>query len=340
MAREELVRGLPHLNQVEQLCEACLTGKQRRTPFLQKALRRSTEALQLLHGDICGPITPATPSGNKYFLLLVDDYSHYMWVSLLPSKDAAAAAIKNVQAAAERKTGKKLLSLRTDRGGEFTAAEFNRYCAELGVHREVTAPYSPQQNGMVERRNQSVVGTVRSMMKAKNLPGVFWGEAVSTAVYLLNRSSSKSIAGKTPYELWTGSTPSVQHLRTFGCVAHVKVTTPHLKKLDDRSRRMIFVGYEPGSMAYRVYDPATRRVHISRDVVFDEGAQWAWPAGQEGAEDFVIEDCTGDEPVVVTTTTRAVSASSPSPTPPPATPVQGTSVFPAQASTSQGGTLS
>jgi transposase InsO family protein len=192
MAREELVRGLPLLNQVEQVCEACLAGKQRRAPFPQKALRCSIEVLQLLHGDICGPITPATPSRNRYFLLLVDDYSRHMWVCLLPSKDAAATVIKRVQAAAERKMGKKLLALRTDRGGEFAAGDFVEYCAQLGVRRELTAPYTPQQNGVVERRNQTVVGTARSMLKAKGLPGVFWGEAVTTAVYLLNRSSSKS----------------------------------------------------------------------------------------------------------------------------------------------------
>ena len=96
------------------------------------------------------------------------------------------------------------------------------------------------------------------MLKAKGLPGVFWGEAVVTAFYLLNRSSSKSIGSKTPYELWTGRAPAVHHLRTFGCIAHVKVTSPNLKKLDDRSRRMIFVGYEAGSKAYHVYDPSTR----------------------------------------------------------------------------------
>ena len=129
LAREELVRGLPLLNQVEQVCEACLAGKQRRVPFPQKALGRSTEVLQLLHGDSCGPITPATPSGNRYFLLLVDDYSRYMCISLLPYKDAAATAIKHIQALAERKTGKKVKALRTDRGGEFAAADFTAYCA-------------------------------------------------------------------------------------------------------------------------------------------------------------------------------------------------------------------
>ena len=114
------------------------------------------------------------------------------------------------------------------------------------------------------------------MLKAKGLPGEFWGEAVTTAIYLLNRSSSKNVGGKIPYELWTGSVPGVQHLRTFGYIAHMKVTTPNLKKLDDRSRRTIFVGYEPGSKAYQVYDTVTQRVHISRDLVFEEAAQWLW----------------------------------------------------------------
>ena len=109
----------------------------------------------------------------------------------------------------------------------------------------------------MERYNQTIMGMARSMLKAKSLPDVFWGQAVVTAVYLLNRSSYKAISGRMPYELWIGSTPVVHHLHTFGCVAHVKVTTPNLKKLDDSSRRMIFVGYELGSKAYRVYDPTT-----------------------------------------------------------------------------------
>jgi hypothetical protein len=163
------------------------------------------------------------------------------------------------------------------------------------------------------------------MLKAKDLPGVFWGEAVTTAVYLLNRSSSKSIAGKTPYELWTGSTPSVHHLRTFGCVAHVKPTVLHQKKLDDQSKRMIFVRYELGSMAYRAYDPTTRRVHISRDIVFDKAAQWAWSTEEQGeARDFAIEEPGDIDSVVVTTTTstaRDPASASTSPTPlTPATP--------------------
>jgi hypothetical protein len=124
----------------------------------------------------------------------------------------------------------------------------------------------------VERRNQTLVGAARSMLKAKSLPGWFWGEAIMTAVYVLNRTMTKGNGGKTPYELVNGVTPAVHHLRTFGCVAHVKHAASHLKKLDDRSRPMIFVGYEPGSKAYRAYDPGTGQVQVSRDFVFNEDA--------------------------------------------------------------------
>jgi hypothetical protein len=121
MAREGLVRGMPLISQVEQVCEACLAGKHRRAPFPRQVMARTTRPLELLHGDLCGLITPATPSGNRYILLLVDDYSRYMWLTLLPSKDGAALAIRRVQAAAERKSGHQLVALRTDWGGEFTS---------------------------------------------------------------------------------------------------------------------------------------------------------------------------------------------------------------------------
>jgi hypothetical protein len=138
------------------------------------------------------------------------------------------------------------------------------------------------------------------MLKAKDLPVTFWGEAVMTAVYILNRSSTKGASGRTPYELWTGNTPSVHHLRTFGSVAHVKDRRPHLRKLDDRSKPMIFVGYEAGSMAYRAYDPATRRLHITHDVVFDEDAKWSWENDKINSE-FIVEYVQAGQPEVVIT---------------------------------------
>jgi hypothetical protein len=100
------------------------------------------------------------------------------------------------------------------------------------------------------------------------------GEAVNCVVYILNRETSNSTGSKTPYELWIGNTPTMNHLRTFGYVVHVVVTKLNLKKLDDRSKLVIFVGYEPGFAAYRCYDPNTKCVNINRGVIFDEEAVW------------------------------------------------------------------
>ncbi|WVZ75289.1 LOW QUALITY PROTEIN: hypothetical protein U9M48_023361 [Paspalum notatum var. saurae] len=282
LAQLEMVRGLPQLDHVDQVCDSCLAGKQRRLPLPNKAKYRAQDKLELVHGDICGPVTPVTPSGNRYFLLLVDDLSQYMWLMLLSSKDQAAAAIVRFKGGAEAEAGKKLRTLRTDRGGEFTVRTFADYCAEEGIQRHLTAPYTPQQNGVVERRNQTIMGTARSMMTAKGLPGWFWGEAVTTAVFILNRAPTRSVKGKTPFE------PPVHFFRTFGCVAHVKAAGKHLSKLDYRSTPMVFVGYEAGMKAYRFYNPATCRVHISRDAVFEEERAWDWGAEKgAGPEDDI-----------------------------------------------------
>ncbi len=132
------------------------------------------------------------------------------------------------------------------------------------------------------------------MLQSKNLHGAFWGEAVTMAVFLLNWAPTRGIEGMTPYEAWHGKKPAVGFLRTFGCVAHVKVTTPHPKKLDACSWKGIFVGYEPGSKAYRVFDPVSTRVRVTRDVVFDESAQWDWTTEEhtgmeQYADGFTIE---------------------------------------------------
>ena len=142
-------------------------------------------------------------------------------------------------------------------------------CDKSGIKKQLTAPYTPQQNGVVERKNKTIMGLVRSMLKDKELPLELWGEAVSTFVYVLKRSSTKGVKGKTPYEKWNKRKPSVSYLRIFSSVAFVKATG-RLSKLEDRSKCMLFMGYEAGSKAYRCLDPVTFKIHISRDVIFDE----------------------------------------------------------------------
>ena len=206
------------------------------------------------------------------FLLLVDDCSRYMWLQLLTSKDEAAAVIKKFKTRAEAESGKKLRTLRTDHGGEFTLVEFAAYCVDQGVVHHHTALYSPQHNGMVERWNQTVVGMARSMMKAKGMPTRFWGEAVTTTVFILNRVPTKALKGVTPFEAWYGHKPSVSFLQTFGCISHVRKTKLVLTKLEDKSTPIVLLGYEEGTKAYRLYDPRGGKVVVSRNVVFDEKA--------------------------------------------------------------------
>ena len=214
--------------------------------------------------------------GKSYFLLLVDDYSRYMWVEFLTTKDEAFKCFKKVKVLAETEGRCRLRAFRSDRGGEFNSIEFKEYCDENGVKHFTTTPYTPQQNGVVERRNRTVVEMARCLLKSKKVPGEFWGEAVRTAVYLLNRAPTRSLQGRTPYEAWYNKKPKVHHLRTFGCVAHVKKVGPGISKLSDRSTMMVFIGYETGTKGYRFYEPVTKKLHISRDVMFEENRAWKW----------------------------------------------------------------
>ena len=139
--------------------------------------------------------------------------------------------------------------------------------------------------------------TAHSLLKSKMMPGQMWGEAVRHAIYILNRAPTKAVVGRTPYEAWSGKKPQIEHLRVFGCVGHVKVPSVQLKKLDDRSMPMVYLGSEEGSKAYRMYDPQSKKLHISRDVFFEEEKAWEW--GETANQDpqawvtFTVDDCAG-----------------------------------------------
>ncbi|GJW20080.1 ribonuclease H-like domain, reverse transcriptase, RNA-dependent DNA polymerase [Tanacetum coccineum] len=276
MAQRDLVHGIPTIKHTTQVCDVCLIGKHSRAPFPKKAKARSTSPLDLVYGDLCGPITPPTPSGKKYIFLLVDDYSRYMWVYFLKSKDQAFDTFKEYKKSIENELRTTLKMLRTDRGGEFTSNEFTQYCKENGIARQLTAPYSPQQNGVVERRNRTIMSTTRCMMKATNMPQNFWAEAVRHAIYILNSVPTKALEDITPYEAIKRRKPNLENLRVFGCIAYAKVPSQHLTKLDDRSTKMVYLGNEQGSKAYRLFDPTTQKICVSRDVKFKENETWDW----------------------------------------------------------------
>jgi len=266
LGKKKMVDGLPAIDKVEEFCDACALGKQQRSTFSRVANYRA---------DLRGQIRSITPGGKSYFLLIVDDYSRFMWVELLETKDEAFRCFKRVKTLAETERSCKLRAFHSGRGGEFNSIEFREYCDEQGMKHFTTKPYTPQQNGVVERRNRTAVEMARCLLKSKGVPEEFWGEAVSTAVYLLNRAPTKSLQVRTPYEAWHNRKPNAQHLRTFGCVVHVKKLGPGDTKLFDRSIPMVLmIGYEAETKGYRVYDLVAKRLHISWDVIFEENRGW------------------------------------------------------------------
>ena len=233
---------MPKINSLS-FCEGCVYGKQRRPPFPVGKAWRAVNCLELVHADLCGPMSVESLGGSRYFLLFTDDYSRMSWVYFLKYKSETFENFKKFKSLVEKQSGCQIKTLRTDRGGEFTSKEFNNFCEVCGIHRELTAPYTPEHNGVAERKNRTVVELGRSMMKARAVPKRFWAEAVATAVYLLNISPTKAVYNRTPYEGWTGSKPKVSHLRVFGFIAYAMIHSQLRRKLDDKSEKCVFVGY-------------------------------------------------------------------------------------------------
>ncbi|KAG8498715.1 hypothetical protein CXB51_005041 [Gossypium anomalum] len=165
--------------------------------------------------------------------------------------------------------GKQIKYLRTDNGLEFCSDEFNRLCKSEGIVRHLTVRHTPQQNGVAERMNRTIMEKVRCMLSNANLPKSFWAEAASTACFLINRSPSVAIEKKTPQEVWSGNPANYSDLKIFGCPAYAHVNNG---KLEPRSIKCVFLGYKAGVKGYKLWCPENRKVVISRDVVFDETA--------------------------------------------------------------------
>lgn len=199
-----------------------------------------------------------------------DDASGYRYVYFIKNKSDVVTCFKEYERLIANKFDRKMKILRSDNGREYCNQEMKQYLAAQGIVLENTAPFTPQQNGKSERDNRTIVESARTMIQARNLPLSLWAEAVNTAVYVLNRALSSTSNGKTPYEIWTGKAPSVSHLRVFGSTAFVHIDKQFRKKFDSKAKKMILVGYQGDSTNYRLYNPNTKKVTVSRDVVFKE----------------------------------------------------------------------
>eukprot|EP00253_Pinus_taeda_P008645 PITA_08645 len=155
----------------------------------------------------------------------------------------------NFGALVENQSGLHIKFLRIDKGGEYISKEFLRFCRENGIHKQFTARYTPQQNGVAERKNRTIMDMARSMLKEKHLPNDYWAEAVNCAAYILNRCPTKVVMNKVPEEAWSGRKQGVTHMKFFGCVAYAHIPNQLRRKLDNKEQKCIFIGYSEESKA-------------------------------------------------------------------------------------------
>ncbi|KAI5322324.1 hypothetical protein L3X38_031396 [Prunus dulcis] len=281
MQQTQMVLGLPDFSEKEGVCEGCVYGKSHREPFENEKPWRAKNPLELIHTDVCGPMQNESIGGNKYFITFIDDYSRMCWVYFLRNKSSVISVFKKFKVFVELQSGFNLKKLRSDRGGEYTSHEFLEYCSDLGMERQLTIAYSPQQNGIAERRNRTICEMARSMMTEKKIPVKFWAEAVGTAVYLQNRCYTTSVTDKTPFEAFTGRKPCVKHLRVFGSICYSHIPSNLRQKFDDKACKGIFMGYGSCEKGYRIYNLQTEKIILSRSVVFDENKSWNWESKQD-----------------------------------------------------------
>ncbi|XP_058004059.1 retrovirus-related Pol polyprotein from transposon TNT 1-94 [Hevea brasiliensis] len=273
---KNLVVDMPLVTENDSVCEACQFGKFSQAPFpVDQAWRASTK-LELIHTDVCGPISTSSYGGSKYFLLFIDDFSRYCWVYFLKQKSEVFSKFQQFKAFVETQTDSKIKILRSDNGTEYTSIQFKEYLQKAGIHHQLTVPYTPQQNGVSERKNRYLMNMARCLLFEKNLPKELWAEAVNTAVYLQNRLSTKALDGKTPFEAWFGVKPSVAHLKVFGSICYSFIPEAKRSKLDSKAEKGVFVGYSSESKGHRVLNPFTHQVYVSRSIKVDEGSEWDW----------------------------------------------------------------
>jgi transposase InsO family protein len=248
-------------------CDACTQAKATHQPFPEESKNRARTYGELVHTDLWGPAKTASIGGCSYYISFTDDYSRETVVRFLKLKSEALTTFKQYEAYVSRQhPGARLCKVRSDRGGEYLSAEFDKYLKDQGITRQLTVHDSPQQNGVAERLNRTLVEHARAMLLAKDLPKFLWAKAINYATWLKNRLPSRTIPGHTPYELINKSKPNLAAAHEFS--SKVYIHTPDVGKLEARAEEAVFVGVDEESKGYRVYWPEKRRISVERNISF------------------------------------------------------------------------
>lgn len=267
LVRNQMVRGLEKYRPIG-FCDICVQGKQCRNPFNGRR-PISSRVLERIHTDICGPFDPITWDGYKYFVSFIDDFSHFAVIYPLRQKSEVFEKLVEYEAMVSSMHNVAIAMITVDQGREYISRQAISFLKEKGIQTQCTIAYSPQQNGVAERFNRTLVERIRVMLLESGIPKPFWGEAALTATYILNRNPCRSInLKKTPAELWYNQKPDVSKLRIFGCKAYAWIPQQKRKKLDAKSVEVVMMGYAPNG--YRMWDQSKGKIVIARDVRFNE----------------------------------------------------------------------
>lgn len=256
--------------ETKESCDVCIRGKMKRLPF-PTSENRAENVLDLIHSDVVCQIQPESIGGAKNFVTFTDDHSRYTEAVPIKKKSDAFVKFRDFKCRSELLHERKIKALQTDGGGEYCGNEFDSYLKEMGIQHRVSTPYTPQQNGRSERVNQTLMNIVRSLLIESGLPAQFWAEALNTAYKLKNICPTRALNGAIPFELWSGrklGDKDFQRLKVFGCLAwYADLNKP---KLGERAKKAILLGYEDDMKTYRLWDLSEQKIHLSRDVVFEE----------------------------------------------------------------------
>ena len=244
-------------------------GKFAKTTFHEKENRASV-ILERIHTDVCGPLSVASTTKHRYYVIFSYDYSHRCWIFFMQKKSETFSKFCEFKELVKKELGKQVKLLRSDNGGEYISGEFKDFCRKEGIQRELIAPYNPQQNGIAERNNKMINGAARVMLHDQGLPMHLWAEACNTAVYVQNHCPHRVLGMSTPKEAFTGKKHDISHLNIFGSSIYIHVTKDARKKLEPTAEVGIFVGYIETPHNYHVYLLDSRMTVVQQDIKFNE----------------------------------------------------------------------
>jgi len=228
----------------DRVCGACQAGKQHGVPHQSKNVVTTKRPLELLHMDLFGPVAYISIGGSKYGLVIVDDFSRFTWVFFLSDKGETQETLKKFMRRAQNEFELKIKKVRSDNGTEFKNTGVEEFLGEEGIKHEFSVPYTPQQNGVVERKNRTLIEAARTMLDEYKTPDNFWAEAVNTACHAINRLYLHKIYKKTAYELLTGNKPKVDYFRVFGCKCFILNKKVKSSKFAPRVDEGFLLGYD------------------------------------------------------------------------------------------------